>query len=112
MGLFGKKSKEEKKSRGGCCDMEIVEETEDDQGSGSGTTVIEIMGPGCKKCEELYQNTLQAVEASGKSIKVDHVTDIEKLAISGVMSTPALLVNGKIVSSGKVLKPNEVKQYL
>lgn len=97
---------------GDCCDRETIEETEANEASGETTTTVEVMGPGCKKCQALYENALEAVKIQGKDIAVKHTTDIEKLALSGIMSTPALLINGKVVSSGKVLKPKDIANLL
>lgn len=65
---------------------------------------VEVMGTGCKKCHRLYEN---ACEALGEE-SVEYVTDMARIAEAGVMSLPALLVDGAVVSSGKLLKPAEV----
>ncbi len=114
--LFGKK---DGGSHGGCCDMRIVEEPTCDCGgacdsasdSGDGT-VVKVMGPGCKNCHQLHENALKAVERVGRPIKVEYVTDLAEVAAAGVMSTPALLVDGKVVSAGKVLSPAEIQEML
>ena len=73
---------------------------------------IKVMGPGCKKCHQLYENTLEAVSDLGGNINVVYVDDIAELAASGIMSTPALIIDGKIASSGKVLKTAEAKKLI
>lgn len=111
MGLFGKMfGKEEKK---GCCDMQIVEVSEGEDADGqvcgcgcegsSASVVITVMGPGCKRCRQLKENAEEA------GFSVGYVTDPAAIADAGIMSTPALLVNGKVVSQGKVLSAGEIE---
>ena len=73
-------------------------------------TKIIVLGSGCKACHQLYDNTLKAVEGMG--VEVEYVTDLQKIMEYGVMSMPALVVNGKLVSSGKTLKPAEIKKII
>lgn len=73
---------------------------------------IEILGTGCAKCKKLYENTLEAVKQSGKEAQVTKVEDIKQIASYGVMSTPAVVVDGVVKSSGKLLSPEEIKAML
>ena len=73
---------------------------------------IQILGSGCRKCKELYTNAENAVKSSGVECELEKVTDIEKIVTMGVMTTPALAIDGKVVSSGKVLTAEEISQYL
>lgn len=73
---------------------------------------IEVLGSGCKKCEELYQNTLEATAELGKGIEVSKVSDVNYIAKMGVFMTPALVVEGKVVSVGKALTKEEIKEKL
>ncbi|NMC73139.1 MAG: thioredoxin family protein [Geobacteraceae bacterium] len=73
---------------------------------------IEILGTGCAKCKKLYENTLEAVKQSGKEAQVTKVEDIKQIASYGVMSTPAVVVDGVVKSSGKLLSPEEIKVML
>ncbi len=73
---------------------------------------IEILGSGCAKCRKLYENTLEAVRESGKEAEVAKVEDIKKIMEYGVMSTPAIVVDGVVKSSGKLLSPKEIKGML
>lgn len=110
-----------KKSHGGCCDMEIVEEGASCCPAGSpgehpsagevesGVVLVAVMGPGCKKCHQLHENALEATEHMTIPVHVDYVTDPVALANAGIMSTPTLLVNGKVVSQGKVLSVAEIE---
>lgn len=69
---------------------------------------IKILGTGCKKCNELEANTILALRELGVSEEVGHVKDLVKIAGYGVMSTPALVVDEKVLSYGRVLSVSEV----
>lgn len=71
-----------------------------------GIRSIRVLGSGCKACHQLYDNTVKAVEGTG--IKVEYVTDLQKIMEYGAMSMPALVINEKLVSSGKMLKPADI----
>ena len=73
-------------------------------------TKIKVLGSGCKSCHQLYENTLKAVEGLG--IKVEYITDLQKIMKYGAMSMPALVINEKIVSVGRVLKPAEISAMI
>lgn len=66
---------------------------------------VKILGSGCAKCNQLEAATREALGQLGMDPAIDHVTDFSQIATYGVMSTPALVVDGKVVSYGKVLKP-------
>lgn len=69
---------------------------------------IAILGSGCKSCHELYENVKKAVRELNLNIEAEYITDMEKIVEHGVMRMPALVVNDKIISSGKVLKSTEI----
>lgn len=73
---------------------------------------VEIMGSGCKKCRQLEENARSAIASLGIEAEVQHITDQIEIAKRGVMSTPALAVNGKIVSKGKVISPEQIQPLL
>lgn len=73
---------------------------------------IKILGSGCPSCKKLEINTKVALEELGLEAVVEKVTDMADITSYGVMSTPALVVNGKVVSYGKVLKPKDIKKLL
>lgn len=73
---------------------------------------IEILGVGCPKCKQLTANVEAAVKGLNIQAEISKVTDIGKITEYGVMMTPALAVDGKIVSSGKVLNRDEIKKLL
>ena len=69
---------------------------------------IEVLGTGCAKCTTLFANALKAVEMSGKEAEVMKVEDIPSIMKYGVMSTPALVVDGVVKFSGRVASPEEI----
>ena len=73
---------------------------------------IKVLGAGCKSCEELLNATKEAVANKGIDTDVEYVTDMDKVMSYGVMSMPVLVVDGKVVSAGKVLKAKEVEKLL
>ena len=110
MGLFGKKKEEVKTCCcGGNCSPEMMQKAEAEKGSGVG---IKVLGSGCAKCNQLEGATKEALAELGMDTTIDHVTDFAQIATYGVMTTPALVVDGKVVSYGKVLKKNEVMDIL
>ncbi|ASM39964.1 thioredoxin family protein [Campylobacter sp. RM12327] len=69
---------------------------------------IKILGTGCKKCNELESNTLLALKELDMDEKVGHIKDLVKIVGYGVMSTPALLIDEKVLSYGRVLSVKEI----
>ena len=76
--------------------------------SKKGGASIKILGSGCAKCNQLEDATKEALAELGMDTTIDHVTDFTEIAAYGVMSTPALVMDGKVISYGKVLKKEEV----
>ena len=73
---------------------------------------IKILGSGCVKCMELEKATRAAVSELRLDYEIEHVTDFAEIAGYGVMTTPALVFNGEVISYGKVLTVEEVKALL
>lgn len=73
---------------------------------------IEVLGSGCPKCKVLEQNVRNAVEELKLNADVVKVTDINKMVEYGIMSSPALVVDGEVKSSGRVLSADEIKKML
>lgn len=73
---------------------------------------LEVLGTGCAKCKQLYENAQKAVEASGKQAEVVKVEDIKKIMGYGVVSTPALVVDGTVKFVGKVASAEEIETLL
>lgn len=74
--------------------------------------IIKILGSGCKKCLALEGNAKAAADAAGEQAEVIKVTEIAEIAGYGVMSTPALVVDDKVLSMGKVLTSAEIESLL
>ena len=74
--------------------------------------IIKVYGSGCKGCQTLHQSVIDALAEMNIAADVQYITDMQKIMETGVMSLPALAVNEKIVSSGKVLNVEEVKKFL
>lgn len=74
--------------------------------------VIKILGGGCKNCAALDENVEIAVKEAGVEAQIIKITDFKDIMAYGVMSTPALVVDEKVVSCGRVLKPKEISQIL
>jgi small redox-active disulfide protein 2 len=114
MGLFGKNKKAEKgtadktesccgsQKANGCCDKDegqapVQPEATEKEAS------VKVLGSGCAKCNALEGAVKEALTELGMDTTVEHVTDFAQIASYGVMSTPALVVDGKVVSFGRVL---------
>ena len=114
---FGKKKEEEKKAPTcacscGCPTSETEEITNDCcPEAKDGICCIKVLA-GCKSCHEQYENAKEAVKSMGLSVEVEYITDMQKVMEYGVMSMPALVVNEKVVSMGKVLKSADVEKLL
>ena len=73
---------------------------------------IKILGPGCPKCKTLDKMTREVVEKNGIDAKITKVEDIMEIMKYGVMSTPALVIDEKVVVKGRVPSSDEIKQLL
>lgn len=73
---------------------------------------IEILGMGCPKCKMLYENAQAAVKEAGVKAEVVKVEDMDKITDYGVMMTPALVIDGEVKTSGKILSSEEIKKWL
>jgi small redox-active disulfide protein 2 len=73
---------------------------------------IQILGPGCARCVKLYENAEAAAKALGLEYEITKVSDIKEIVAYGVMSTPALVVDGIVKSAGRLLTVDEIKQLL
>lgn len=105
MELFFGKKKEEKAS---ACSCSGAQAKAADPGTGS----VVVLGTGCASCHALLENTREAAAKVGLDNEVEYVTDLAQIAAYGVMRMPALVVNGTVVSSGKILKPEEIEALL
>lgn len=107
MALFGKRKKEGQDSA--CCCAEDCAAKAGESGAGAR---VKILGSGCAKCNALEKAAKEALGELNMDARVEHVTDFAKIAAYGVMTTPALVVDEKVVSFGRVLSTDEVKEIL
>jgi small redox-active disulfide protein 2 len=114
MNLFGKKKEAEKvsadKTESCCCSQESAGCCGEDGGQAQVQPAVsekeasvKVLGSGCAKCNALEGAVKEALAELGMDTTVEHVTDFAQIASYGVMSTPALVVDGKVVSFGRVL---------
>ncbi|BAU23754.1 redox-active disulfide protein 2 [Caldimicrobium thiodismutans] len=73
---------------------------------------IKVLGPGCPKCELLYENVVKALDELGIPADLVKIKDFMQIAAHGVLTTPGLVIDGKLVSQGKVLSVEEIKELL
>ncbi|HCE73668.1 MAG TPA: thioredoxin family protein [Lachnospiraceae bacterium] len=73
---------------------------------------IKVLGGGCSKCETLLENTKKAVQEKGIEAEIEYITDFSVIAGYGIMSTPALMIDGKVVSTGRVLNEKQIGKLL
>ena len=73
---------------------------------------IEVLGTGCAKCKQLEAVVKEAIAKSGKFVQLEKVEDIAKIMEYQVISTPGLVIDGKVISTGKVLSVDEVLDYI
>ena len=74
--------------------------------------LIEVFGPGCAKCQTLEKHAKEAVEKSGGNHQVVKVSDYAAMAARGILSTPALALDGHIKSQGKVISSDDILTLL
>lgn len=73
---------------------------------------VVVLGPGCASCETLNKNTKKAMSNLNCEASYNYITDITVMASLGIISAPALMLNGKIISTGKTLTVSEVEKLL
>lgn len=73
---------------------------------------IKILGPGCKNCAALETATREAITSLGLDAHIDKVTDFADIAAYGVMSTPGLVVNGKVLIAGRVPTAQQISELV
>lgn len=109
MGLFSKRKKEE---NGCCCGGDCAPKTMAQAETAKMSSGVKVLGSGCAKCNALEKAACEALAELNMDTTIDHVTDFTQIAAYGVMTTPALVVDGKVVSYGKVLKKEEAKALI
>jgi small redox-active disulfide protein 2 len=73
---------------------------------------IEVLGSGCNNCKRLEANAREAVTMTGVEAEIVHVTDYAAIAARGVMSTPGLVIDGQVMSVGRVPAPGDIAEWL
>ena len=73
---------------------------------------IKILGPGCPRCHEVERRTINALAELNVVADVEKVTDIKKIMVYGILSTPGLVINGKVKCSGRIPRPEEIKAWI
>ena len=108
-GLFIKKKKEEKKCccSCGCGEQEIKVTNECCGKEVNGICCIKVLGAGCSACHKQFETVQKAIKSAGLDIEAEYITDMEKIMEYGVMSMPAIVINERVVSMGKVLNEKE-----
>ena len=76
------------------------------------TTQIRVLGPGCYRCQELYEHTTEAVAELGLEADVQKVVDLTEIARRGILATPALVVDDELVLSGQVPTTKQIEELL
>lgn len=74
--------------------------------------VIEVLGPGCNNCQRLEATVREVVQRTGVEAEIHHVTDYAEIASRGVLSTPGLVIDGVVVSAGRVPTREQVEAWL
>jgi small redox-active disulfide protein 2 len=73
---------------------------------------IEVLGPGCAKCKTLFENAQKAVAEAGVDADVTKVEDLQEITRYNVFMTPALVIDGTVKSTGKVVKPDQIRKWI
>jgi len=73
---------------------------------------VQILGPGCARCRQLEANTKEALRLLGMQDPIEHVSDVREIGKFGIVMTPALVINGKAVLSGKVATAAEIQSVI
>ena len=73
---------------------------------------IRILGPGCPRCHEVERRTINVLAELNIGADVLKVTDIKKIMEYNIISTPGLVINGKVVCSGRIPRPEEIKAWI
>jgi len=76
------------------------------------TLKVEILGTGCKKCQQLEANAKEAIAHRQLDAEIAHITDTMEIVKRGVMKTPALVIDGNVLSQGKVLEAKDIEALL
>lgn len=87
----------------------LGEKVEEERG---GFLEVTILGPGCYSCNKLEQDVMAVLSETGIQASLNHITDPKLMAQYGILPTPALIINGKVKSSGRVPSKSMIKKWL
>jgi small redox-active disulfide protein 2 len=73
---------------------------------------IEVLGPGCARCQTLYENAKAAVDELGIDARVEKIDDVAVMVMRGIMESPALMVNGELVLAGHLATPRRIGELI
>ena len=73
---------------------------------------IKVIGTGCEKCDRLYANVQEALKITGCVAEVEKIEDLMEIVKLGVMTSPSVMIDGKLVLSGRVAKPDELVKFI
>ena len=74
--------------------------------------VVEVLGPGCANCRRVEANAREALAIAGVEAEILHVTDYREIAARGVLSTPGLVIDGRVVSTGRIPSAADIAVWL
>lgn len=123
MGILNFKNRKEK-SLCRCCNSKSVKEKTNFGntsprdtaatacGDNTDTININVLGNGCKSCNRLYDNVKEAIENLNLKVKPEYIHDLVKISEYNIFSLPAIVINEKVVSAGKVLKTSDIEKLL
>jgi len=73
---------------------------------------VKVLGPGCSKCKSLAANVHEAVAQINEPIDFEYITDMDKIISYGIMMTPGLIIDGKVISTGRVVPVKQIVEFL
>ena len=73
---------------------------------------IKVLGPGCSRCEELKKRTVNVLAEQNIVANLEKIEDIQQMIAYGILSTPALVINGKVKCAGRIPRPEEIKRWI
>ena len=120
MSLFSKKKEEKQMPACGCAcngmntanEADLPESDTCCAAKKDGACRVKVLGSGCKNCRALLENTKKAIADNGFEAEVEYVTDLQRITEYGVMSMPALIIDEKVASMGRVCRPDEIADML
>ena len=87
----------------------LGEEVEEE---GGGFLEVTVLGPGCYSCNKLEQDVMNVLSKNGIQASLNHITDLSMMAQYGILPTPALVINGKVKSAGRIPSKSMIKKWL